>query len=111
MLFKNSFRDMKNVSIVDEKSDYEIRCKIIDSSMEFTWQKPYITTNEILVKTENDSNDQNEIKNLDATASPYVRKVGDIYSIQMGSYQDFRAAKVQAQRLKAMGLDVWIYQQ
>ena len=63
MLFKNSFRDMKNVSIVDEKSDYEIRCKIIDSSMEFTWQKPYITTNETLIKTENDQNDQNEIKN------------------------------------------------
>ena len=44
-------------------------------------------------------------------ASAYVRKIGDIYTVQMGSYQDFYTAKSKAQDLKAKGLDVWIYQQ
>jgi len=54
---------------------------------------------------------QNEIKQKDSSLSPYVRKVGDIFSVQMGSYKDFHAAKVQAQVLKSKGFDVWIYQQ
>lgn len=43
--------------------------------------------------------------------APYVRKVGDVYSVQMGSFVDFPTAKARAQRLKARSLDVWIYQQ
>ena len=54
---------------------------------------------------------QSEIKAKDSKLSPFVRKIGDVYSIQMGSYQDFPTAKTHAQKLKAMGYDVWIYQQ
>lgn len=51
------------------------------------------------------------IKEKDPSSTPFVRKTGDVYSVQMGSYQDFSTAKNQAQILKAKGLDVWIYQQ
>lgn len=54
---------------------------------------------------------QNEIKSRNPSLSPYVKKIGNIYGIQMGSYQDFSAAKNQAQALKSEGYDVWIYQQ
>ena len=54
---------------------------------------------------------QNEIKTKDPTLSPFVRKVGDVFSVQMGSYKDFDIAKKQAQLLKFKGFDVWIYQQ
>ena len=54
---------------------------------------------------------QSEIKSNDASLTPFVRKIGDIYSVQMGSYQDFHVAKSQAQKLKALGYEVWIYQQ
>lgn len=51
------------------------------------------------------------IKEKDPSTTPFVRKTGDVYTVQMGSYQDFTTAKNQAQFLKAKGLDVWIYQQ
>ena len=54
---------------------------------------------------------QSQIKAKDSSLTPFVRKIGDIYSVQMGSYQDFATAKVQAQKLKALGYEVWIYQQ
>ena len=54
---------------------------------------------------------QIEIKSKLASSSPFVRKVGDIYSVQMGSFQDFYTAKTEAQKLKSHGLEVWIYQQ
>ena len=54
---------------------------------------------------------QKQIKKQDASLTPFVRKIGDIYSVQMGSYQDFATAKSQAQKLKALGFEVWIYQQ
>lgn len=54
---------------------------------------------------------QNEIKTKNPTLQPFVRKVGGVFSIQMGSYQDFSVAKTQAQILSSKGLDVWIYQQ
>ena len=54
---------------------------------------------------------QNEIKAQDAKLTPFVRKVGEAFSVQMGSYQDFNMAKTQAQYLKSKGFDVWIYQQ
>ena len=43
--------------------------------------------------------------------SPFVKKFGEVFSVQMGSYQDFQMAKNQAQTLKAKGYEVWIYQQ
>ncbi len=54
---------------------------------------------------------QNAIKSQDSTLTPFVRKVGDVFSVQMGSFQDFGVAKKQAQKLKSAGFDVWIYQQ
>lgn len=54
---------------------------------------------------------QNLIKTKDPKATPFIRKIGDVYGIQMGSYLDFNVAKTQAQLLKAKGWDVWIYQQ
>ena len=54
---------------------------------------------------------QGEIKAKNPTLAPFVKKVGEIFTIQTGSYQDFEVAKKQAQNLKAQGLDVWIFQQ
>ncbi len=54
---------------------------------------------------------QNYIKEKAPELSPYIRKIGGVYSFQMGSYQDFSVAKKVAQNLKQKGLDVWIYQQ
>ena len=54
---------------------------------------------------------QNDIKAKDPSLTPFVRKVGEAFSVQMGSYQDFNMAKTQAQLLKSKGFDVWIYQQ
>ena len=54
---------------------------------------------------------QTQLKSKDSALTPFVRKIGDVYSIQLGSYQDFSTAKTQAQKFKAMGYDVWIYQQ
>ena len=54
---------------------------------------------------------QNQIKANNPTSQPFVRKVGNIFSVQIGSYQDFAMAKNHAQTLRAKGFDVWIYQQ
>lgn len=54
---------------------------------------------------------QNQIKAKNPSLQPFVRKVGNVYSVQMGSYQDFSQAKTHAQKLSSKGLDVWIYQQ
>ena len=54
---------------------------------------------------------QNAIKAKDSSLTPFVRKVGEVFSVQLGSYQDFNTAKTQAQILKSKGFDVWIYQQ
>ena len=54
---------------------------------------------------------QSVIKAKDASLTPYVKKVGDVFTVQLGSYQDFEIAKNQAHTLKSKGLDVWIYQQ
>ena len=54
---------------------------------------------------------QVQIKAKAPKLQPFVRKVGNVFSVQMGSYQDFAQAKLHAQKLSATGLDVWIYQQ
>lgn len=54
---------------------------------------------------------QNDIKNKNPNLQPFVRKVGGVFSVQMGSYQDFTVAKNHAQNLRSKGFDVWIYQQ
>ena len=54
---------------------------------------------------------QDVIKAKDSSLSPFVKKISDVYTVQIGSFQDFEVAKHQAQMLKSKGLDVWIYQQ
>ena len=54
---------------------------------------------------------QTVIKAQDSSLTPFVRKIGDVFSVQMGSFQDFKVAKQHAQKLKNEGFDVWIYQQ
>lgn len=54
---------------------------------------------------------QNQIKAKNSKLQPFVRKVGNVFSVQMGSYQDFSVAKNHAQSLRNQGFDVWIYQQ
>ncbi len=54
---------------------------------------------------------QSVIKAKDASLTPYVKKVGDVFAVQLGSFKDFNMAKNQARTLKSKGLDVWIYQQ
>lgn len=54
---------------------------------------------------------QVDIKQKNPTLAPFVRKVGEVFCVQMGSFQDFEIAKKQAQILKSKGFDVWIYQQ
>ena len=43
--------------------------------------------------------------------TPFIRKVGDIYALQVGSYQDLTTAKQVASKFRAENFDVWIYQQ
>lgn len=78
-------------------------------------QKNMIITSKVLigrfVTFDEAQKAQAEIKVKDPSLTPFVRKTGDVFSIQMGSYQDFSTAKMQAQALKAKGFDVWIYQQ
>lgn len=52
-----------------------------------------------------------DIKTRIPEMTPFVKKIGDVYGVQMGSYKDFIVARNVAQKLKAKGLDVWIYQQ
>ena len=54
---------------------------------------------------------QNDIKQKNPSLTPFVRKVGEVFCVQMGSFQEFEVAKKQAQILKSKGFDVWIYQQ
>jgi len=54
---------------------------------------------------------QNQIKAKNSSLQPFVKKIGNVFSVQMGSYQDFAQAKIHAQKLSSKGFDVWIYQQ
>lgn len=52
-----------------------------------------------------------QIKAKNPKLQPFSKKIGNVYSVQMGSYQDFSIAKSHAQSLRSQGFDVWIYQQ
>ena len=52
-----------------------------------------------------------QIKEKNSKLQPFAKKVGNVFSVQMGSYQDFNVAKNHAQSLRKQGFDVWIYQQ
>ena len=53
----------------------------------------------------------NQIKAKNSKLQPFAKKVGNVFRVQMGSYQDFSIAKNHAQSLRSQGFDVWIYQQ
>lgn len=54
---------------------------------------------------------QHKIKAQTPSLQPFVKKIGNVFAVQMGSYQDFNVAKSHAQKLQSLGYDVWIYQQ
>ena len=54
---------------------------------------------------------QNSVREYNQGTTPFIRKVGDIYALQVGSYQDLTTAKQIASKFRAQNFDVWIYQQ
>ena len=54
---------------------------------------------------------QDAVREVNRGTTPFIRKVGDIYALQVGSYQDLEVAKQVASRFRAENFDVWIYQQ
>ena len=54
---------------------------------------------------------QDSVREVNRGATPFIRKVGDIYALQVGSYQDLSIAKQVASKFRAENFDVWIYQQ
>ena len=54
---------------------------------------------------------QDSVREFNQGTTPFIRKVGDIYALQVGSYQDLTTAKQVASRFRAQDFDVWIYQQ
>lgn len=54
---------------------------------------------------------QETVRDSNRGTTPFIRKVGDIYALQVGSYQDLEMAKKVASRFRAENFDVWIYQQ
>lgn len=108
----------QNINSVTEKKPElidKIQNKKVQEQVPLPTQKNLIIVSKVLVgryQTFDEAQKmQAMIKEKDPSSTPFVRKTGDVYSVQMGSYQDFLTAKNQAQALKARGLDVWIYQQ
>lgn len=54
---------------------------------------------------------QDSVREVNQGTTPFIRKVGDIYALQVGSYQDLATAKQVASKFRAQEFDVWIYQQ
>ena len=54
---------------------------------------------------------QDAVREVNRGTTPFIRKVGDIYALQVGSFQDLEVAKQVASRFRAENFDVWIYQQ
>lgn len=54
---------------------------------------------------------QDSVRALNQGTTPFIRKVGDIYALQVGSYQDLNTARQVASKFRAANFDVWIYQQ
>ena len=54
---------------------------------------------------------QDSVREYNQGTTPFIRKVGDIYALQVGSYQDLTTAKQIASKFRAQSFDVWIYQQ
>lgn len=54
---------------------------------------------------------QTAMKNSKARIAPFIRKVDDIYCLQIGSYSNMDVARAVAGNYGKDGYDVWIYQQ
>ena len=54
---------------------------------------------------------QDSVREYNQGTTPFIRKVGDSYALQVGSYQDLTTAKQIASKFRAQNFDVWIYQQ
>ncbi len=54
---------------------------------------------------------QDSVREFNQGTTPFIRKVGDIYALQVGSYQDLTTARQIASKFRAENFDVWIYQQ
>ena len=54
---------------------------------------------------------QTAMKNSKARIAPFIRRVGDVYSLQIGSYSNMDVARSVAGSYGREGFDVWIYQQ
>lgn len=54
---------------------------------------------------------QDAVREVNRGTTPFIRKVGDIYALQVGSFQDLEVAKQVASKFRAENFDVWIYQQ
>ena len=88
-----------------------------------TVQKPSVVTSEANVEVyskvligkyatfEDARSAQDAVRDVNRGTTPFIRKVGDIYALQVGSYQDLEVAKQVAARFRAENFDVWIYQQ
>lgn len=56
-------------------------------------------------------NAQNAMKNSSARVAPFIRKVDNVYCLQVGSYAGMDVARGVAGTFAKEGYDVWIYQQ
>ena len=54
---------------------------------------------------------QSSMKNSKAKIAPFIRKVDDVYCLQIGSYSNMDVARSVAGSFGKEGFDVWIYQQ
>ncbi len=54
---------------------------------------------------------QNAMKNSKARIAPFIRRVDNVYSLQIGSYSNMDVARSVAGSYGKEGFDVWIYQQ
>ena len=54
---------------------------------------------------------QTAMKNSKARIAPFIRRVGNVYSLQIGSYSNMDVARSVAGSYGIEGFDVWIYQQ
>ncbi len=53
---------------------------------------------------------QKSLSTVVAGVYPFVKKINDVYSVQVGAFESFDAAKQIAGKLKSRGFDVWILQ-
>ena len=101
--------------IQKEKANFDISPSFLNNSEVMESQNNIIVMSKVLIGRYGTFDEaqklQNQIKSKNPSLQPFVRKVGNVFSVQMGSYQDFNIAKSQAQILKSNGYDVWIYQQ